>query len=37
MAAIRMLGIKEVYRIGGAQAVGAMAFGTRSIKKVDKL
>ncbi len=37
MAAIRMLGIKEVYRIGGAQAVGAMAFGTRSIKKVDKI
>jgi histidinol dehydrogenase len=37
MAAIRILGIKEVYRIGGAQAVGAMAFGTKSIKKVDKI
>jgi len=37
MAAIRMLGIKEVYKIGGAQAVGAMAFGTESIKKVDKI
>jgi histidinol dehydrogenase len=37
MAAIRMLGIKEVYKIGGAQAVGAMAFGTKSIKKVDKI
>ena len=37
MAAIKMLGIKEVYKIGGAQAVGAMAFGTKSIKKVDKI
>lgn len=37
MAAVRMLGIKEVYKIGGAQAVGAMAFGTRSINKVDKI
>ena len=37
MAAIRMLGIKEVYRIGGAQAVAAMAFGTKTIKKVDKI
>ncbi|BCB95179.1 histidinol dehydrogenase [Dissulfurispira thermophila] len=37
MAAIEMLGIKEVYRIGGAQAIGAMAYGTESIKKVDKI
>jgi histidinol dehydrogenase len=37
MASVRMLGITEVYRIGGAQAVGAMAFGTESIKKVDKI
>ncbi len=37
MAAIEMLGIKEVYRIGGAQAIGAMAYGTKSIKKVDKI
>lgn len=37
MAAVRMLGIKEVYRIGGAQAVAAMAFGTKSIRKVDKI
>ncbi len=37
MAAIEILGIKEVYRIGGAQAVGAMAYGTRMIKKVDKI
>ncbi len=37
MAAVRMLGIKEVYGIGGAQAVAAMAFGTKTIKKVDKI
>jgi histidinol dehydrogenase len=37
MAAIRLLGIKEVYRIGGAQAIGAMAYGTKTIKKVDKI
>jgi histidinol dehydrogenase len=37
MAAIDLLGVKEVYRIGGAQAVGAMAYGTESIKKVDKI
>ena len=37
MAAIKLLGVKEVYRIGGAQAVGAMAYGTKTIKKVDKI
>ncbi len=37
MAAIKMLGINEVYSIGGAQAVGAMAFGTKTIKRVDKI
>ncbi len=37
MAAIKMLGVKEAYRIGGAQAVGAMAYGTQAIKRVDKI
>ncbi len=37
MAAIKMLGVKEVYRIGGAQAIGAMAYGTETIKRVDKI
>ncbi|MBF0564066.1 MAG: histidinol dehydrogenase [Nitrospirae bacterium] len=37
MAAIKYLGVKEVYRVGGAQAVAAMAFGTKSIKRVDKI
>ncbi len=37
MAAIEMLGVREVYRTGGAQAVGAMAYGTKTIKRVDKI
>ena len=35
--AIKLLGVKEVYRIGGAQAVAALAYGTETIKKVDKI
>lgn len=31
------LGISEIYKIGGAQAVSAMAFGTETIPKVDKI
>jgi len=31
------LGINEIYKIGGAQAIGAMAFGTESIFAVDKI
>lgn len=33
----QLLGIKEVIKAGGAQAIAAMAFGTESIKKVDKI
>jgi histidinol dehydrogenase len=36
-AAIDMLGVREVYSIGGAQAIAALAFGTEGIKKVDKI
>ncbi len=36
-AAIKLLGLKEVYRIGGAQAIAAMAYGTETIKRVDKI
>lgn len=32
-----LLGVKEIYRMGGAQAIGALAFGTKTIKKVDKI
>ena len=37
MASVDMLGVKEVYRVGGAQAVAALAYGTESIRKVDKI
>ena len=37
MAAIELLNVREVYSIGGAQAIGAMAYGTRTIRKVDKI
>lgn len=37
MAALELLGLREVYAIGGAQAVAAMAFGTGAVKKVDKI
>ena len=32
-----MLGISEVYKIGGAQAIAALAYGTEDIKRVDKI
>jgi histidinol dehydrogenase len=32
-----MLGVTEVYRIGGMQAVAAMALGTKTVRKVDKI
>jgi histidinol dehydrogenase len=36
-AIIHELGISEVYRAGGAQAVAALAFGTETIPRVDKI
>lgn len=35
LAACKICGVKEIYRIGSAWAVAALAFGTNSIKKVD--
>ena len=35
LAAAHLSGINKVFRIGGAQAIGALAFGTKQIKKVD--
>lgn len=32
-----LLGVNEIYRIGGAQAIGGLAFGTRTIPKVEKI
>ncbi|MBI4824931.1 MAG: histidinol dehydrogenase [Nitrospirae bacterium] len=36
-AAVSLLKITEVYAIGGAQAIAAMAYGTETIKRVDKI
>jgi histidinol dehydrogenase len=37
LAAAQIAGITEIYRIGGAQAVAALAYGTASIPRVDKV
>jgi histidinol dehydrogenase len=37
LAAASLAGVNEVYRIGGAQAVGALAYGTATIAAVDKI
>jgi histidinol dehydrogenase len=37
LAAARVGGISEAYRVGGAQAVAALAYGTETIRRVDKI
>ena len=37
LAACQIAGVDEVYRIGGAQAIAALAYGTATIKPVDKV
>ncbi|MGZ4358562.1 MAG: histidinol dehydrogenase [Gaiellaceae bacterium] len=37
LVAARELGIEEVYCMGGAQAIAALAFGTESVRRVDKI
>ncbi|HMK47317.1 MAG TPA: histidinol dehydrogenase [Methanocella sp.] len=37
ITAIAMAGADEIYRIGGVQAIAAMAYGTESVRKVDKI
>lgn len=37
LAAAEMLGVRRVARVGGAQAIAALAYGTRSIPRVDKI
>jgi histidinol dehydrogenase len=37
LAAAAMLGVDEFYRLGGAQAIAALAYGTSSIARVDKI
>ena len=37
LAAAHIAGVDRVYKIGGAQAIGALAYGTQTINKVDKI
>lgn len=37
LVAARACGVKAVYKVGGAQAVGAMAYGTATVPRVDKI
>lgn len=37
LAAARLAGVDEIYRVGGAQAVAALAYGTDTIRPVDKI
>ncbi len=37
LVAADIAGVNEIYKVGGAQAIGALAFGTESISKVDKI
>ena len=37
LVAANEAGVTEIYKVGGAQAIGALAFGTESIPKVDKI
>jgi histidinol dehydrogenase len=37
LAAAEMIGIDEIYRVGGAQAIAALAYGTATIAPVDKI
>ena len=37
LAAADIAGVTEIYKVGGAQAIAAMAFGTESVPKVDKI
>lgn len=37
LAAAHMVGVKEIYKVGGAQSIAALAYGTESIRPVDKI
>ena len=37
LAALHLCGVREVYRVGGVQAIAAMALGTRAVPAVDKV
>ncbi|PEJ60412.1 histidinol dehydrogenase [Bacillus sp. AFS002410] len=37
LVAAKLAGVSKVYKVGGAQAIGALAYGTETIEKVDKI
>ena len=37
LAAAKIAGVDRIFRVGGAQAIAALAFGTATIPKVDKI
>lgn len=37
LIAAELAGVDEIYKVGGAQGIGALAYGTETIKKVDKI
>lgn len=37
LAAAKVAGVTEIYKMGGAQAIAALAYGTKSVKRVDKI
>jgi histidinol dehydrogenase len=37
LVAARLIGVNRVFRLGGAQAIGALAYGTASVPRVDKI
>ena len=37
LAAAKVAGVDRIFKVGGAQAIAALAYGTRSIPKVDKI
>ena len=37
LAAARICGVKKIFRVGGAQAIAALAYGTESVPRVDKI
>lgn len=37
LAAAKVAGVDRVFRVGGAQAIGALAYGTKTVPKVDKI
>ena len=37
LAAADLVGVREIYKVGGAQAIGALAFGTAAVPPVDKI